>query len=80
MGEKTRQNFVSIELNQNNVKPQDNFSALFLAHFCFLLLSQTSLSEVSTNEGGASLFIFDSWIVLKPNWANLFNWQGGVDQ
>ena len=58
MGEKTQQNFLSIELNQNNVKPKTTASLFFPAHFFFLL--QTCLSEVSTNEGGALLFIFDS--------------------
>ena len=66
MGEKTKQNFLSIELNQNNVKPQDNLFSFFLVHLFFSLL-QTCLSEISTNEGGASLFIFDSWLDLKPN-------------
>ena len=29
--EKTLQNFLNIELNQDNVKPQDNFSSLSLS-------------------------------------------------
>ena len=78
MGEKTQQNFLSIELNQNNVKPQENSSSLFLTHFFFFLL-QTILSEVSTNEGGASLFLFDSWLDLNPNWADLSNSQVWLD-
>ena len=72
MGEKTHQNFLSTELNQNSVKPKTIATLLFLAHFFFLL--QTCLSEVSTDEEGTSLFIFDSWLVLKPNWADLSNW------
>ena len=59
MGEKTQQKFLSIELNQNSGKPKTTTSLFFLAHFFFSLL-QTCLSEVSTNEGGVSLFIFDS--------------------
>ena len=66
MGKKTQQNFLSIKLNQNSVKPKTTASLFFLAHIFFSLL-QTCLSEVSKNEGGASLFIFDSWLVLKPN-------------
>ena len=58
VGEKTQQNFISIELNQNSVNPKTTASLFFLAHFFSLL--ETCLSEVSTNEGGASLFIFDS--------------------
>ena len=75
MGEKTQQNFLGIELNQNNVKPKTTTSLFFLVHLFFSLL-QTCLSEVSTNEGGISLFIFDSWLVLKPNWSDLSNWKG----
>ena len=75
MGEKTQQNFLSIGLNQNSVKPHDKFSSFFLVHLFFSLL-QTCLSEVYTNEGGASLFIFVSWIDLKPNMDDLSNWWG----
>ena len=59
MGEKTQQNFLSIEINQNNVEPKTNASLFFLVHFFFSLL-QTFLSKVSTNEGGTALFIFVS--------------------
>ena len=59
MGEKTQQNFLIIELNQNSVKPKTTDSLFFLARFFFSLL-QTCLNEVSTIEGGASLFIFES--------------------
>ena len=58
-GDKSQQNFLIIELNQNNVKPKTTTSLFFLAHLFFSLL-QSCLSEVSTNEGGASLFIFYS--------------------
>ena len=57
--EKTQQSFLSIELNQNSVNPKATASLIFLAHLLLSLL-QTCLSEVSTNEGGTSLFIFDS--------------------
>ena len=49
MGEKTQQNFLSIELNRNSVKPKTVSSLLFLAHSFFFVL-QTFLSEVITNE------------------------------
>ena len=72
--EKTPQNFLNIELNQDSVKPQDNSS---LSLQCTSSLSNELASawvKCIQNEGGASLFIFDSSLDLKPNWANLSNW------
>ena len=43
VGEKTQQNFLSIEINQNSVKPNTTASLLFLVHLFFSLL-QTCLS------------------------------------
>ena len=44
MGEKTQQNFLAVELNQNSMKPKTTAYLFFLVHFFFSLL-QTSLSE-----------------------------------
>ena len=44
MGEKSQQNFLIIELNQNSVKHKTTASLFFLVHFFFSLL-QTFLSR-----------------------------------